>query len=247
MKLLKINVILRCERLSGTKMAKKYGNIYSIFLGNKLIVVLNGFQAVKEALVNHAAEFSDRPEDAVFLKMNKNKGINTVPYGQPWKEQRRFTLTLLRNFGLGKRSMENRILEEATFLVKYFEEQNGCQFDPTVVISNAVSNVICSILFSQRFDYHDNTFRRRLECICEIVSLIGGFWGELYNTVPILRRLPLPFQKVFSYTCETQGFLKNIIEEHKKTLTAGEHKDFVDCYLEEINKVRHMSIKCTAL
>ncbi|XP_043935448.1 cytochrome P450 2D15-like [Protopterus annectens] len=109
------------------KLANKYGNIYSIFLGNKLIVVLNGFQTVKEALVNRAAEFSDRPEDPVFLKVNKNK---------------------------------------------------GCQFDPTVVISNAVSNVISSILFSQRFDYNDNTFSRRLELIREIASLIGGFWGE---------------------------------------------------------------------
>ncbi|XP_043937188.1 cytochrome P450 2J6-like [Protopterus annectens] len=218
------------------KLAKKYGNIYSIFLGNKLIVVLNGFQCVKEALVTHANEFSDRPEDPVFLKMNNNKGIIIRPYGQHWKEQRRFALTLLRNFGLGKKSMENRILEEVNYLVKYFEDQNGCHFDPAPVITSAVSNIICSTLFAQRFDYHDNTFNKKLELISENGELLGGFWAELYNTVPILRGLPLPFQKIFRNNRDIRAFMKDIIDDHRKSLTPGEHRDFVDCYLEEIDK-----------
>ncbi|XP_043937189.1 cytochrome P450 2J6-like [Protopterus annectens] len=218
------------------KLAKKYGNVYSIFLGNKLIVVLSGFQTVKEALVNHAAEFSDRPQDPVFVEISKNKGIITAPYGQHWKEQRRFALMVLRNFGFGKKSMENRILKEAKYVLNYFESKNGCQFDPKLVITNAVSNVICSILFAQRYDYHDNTFSRQLKLIEENLKLVGGVWGELYNTVPIIRRLPLPFQKIFRNADEILSFLKNIAEEHKKTLTLGEPRDFVDCYLEEIDK-----------
>jgi hypothetical protein len=31
----------------------------------------------------------------------------------PWKEQRAFTLNLLRGFGFGKRSMESTIADEA--------------------------------------------------------------------------------------------------------------------------------------
>ncbi|XP_043935447.1 cytochrome P450 2C15-like [Protopterus annectens] len=217
-------------------LAKIYGNTYSIFLGSKLIVVLNCFQSVKEALVNHAAEFSDRPEDPVFLKLNKNKGIITVPYGQQWKEQRRFVLMLLRNFGLGTKTMENMIIEEAKYLVKYFEDKNGCQFDPKMVLNTTASNIICSILFSQRFNYCDNTFSKKLELLGEVSDLIGGFWGELYNAVPVLRCLPLPFQNIFRNICDINFFLQNIIEEHKKSLIPGEPRDFLDCYLEEINK-----------
>ncbi|XP_043937187.1 cytochrome P450 2J6-like [Protopterus annectens] len=221
------------------KLAKKYGNVYSIFLGNRLIVVLSGFQAVKEALVNHAAEFSDRPEDPLFVRISEKKGVIAATYGQQWKEQRRFVLMLLRNFGLGKKSMEMKIQEEAKCLLNYFESRKGCQFDPKVVINNAVSNIICSILFAQRFDYHNNTFSRQLELIDENGKLGGGIWAELYNTVPIIRCLPLPFQKIFRNTSEIKGFLKKIVEEHKNTLKPGEPRDIVDCYLEEINKRRN--------
>ena len=47
--------------------------------------------------------------------------------GHIWKEQRRFSLTALRNFGLGSKSLEERIQEEVAYLIQAIGEEKGEQ------------------------------------------------------------------------------------------------------------------------
>ncbi|GCC19602.1 hypothetical protein chiPu_0021094 [Chiloscyllium punctatum] len=41
--------------------------------------------------------------------------------GKLWRENRKFVISALRDFGMGKKSIEDRISEEASFLVNVFE------------------------------------------------------------------------------------------------------------------------------
>lgn len=56
------------------KLASMYGNVYSLFVGSQLLVVLNGYDAVKDALSNHPEVFSDRPNVPVISILTKRKG-----------------------------------------------------------------------------------------------------------------------------------------------------------------------------
>ncbi|CAM4591422.1 unnamed protein product, partial [Caretta caretta] len=120
------------------------GPIFTIYLGSERVV--------KEAFVDQGDEFSERGRMPVF-----EKGI---PFnnGVPWKRLRQFTLTTLKNFGMGNKSTEERILEEAHFLVERLKTLTGQPFDPTLFLTHAVSNIICAIVFGDRFDYEDKKF-----------------------------------------------------------------------------------------
>ncbi|XP_012520579.1 PREDICTED: cytochrome P450 2C18-like [Propithecus coquereli] len=90
----------------------------------KPIVVLHGYEAVKEALIDHGEEFSGRGFFPINERASKGLGI-IFSNGNRWKEIRRFTLMTLRNFGMGKRSIEERVQEEARCLVEELRKTKG--------------------------------------------------------------------------------------------------------------------------
>lgn len=52
-------------------------------------------------------------------------GMVLADYGASWKDHRRFALMTLRNFGLGKQSMEQRILGEIQYTMETLEKSVG--------------------------------------------------------------------------------------------------------------------------
>ena len=47
------------------------------------------------------------------------------PNGDNWKEMRRFALSNLRDYGMGKKIAEEKILEECQYLIEVFEKHKG--------------------------------------------------------------------------------------------------------------------------
>jgi len=53
---------------------QQYGDVFSLYMGGRLVVVLNGFPVIKEALVKFADVFSDRPHIFTMDRLCENKG-----------------------------------------------------------------------------------------------------------------------------------------------------------------------------
>ncbi|XP_015267709.1 PREDICTED: cytochrome P450 2J2 [Gekko japonicus] len=218
------------------KLAEKYGKIFGMQFGDMWFVVVNGLPLVKEALVHQGENFADRPVFPMNTEIFGTFGlINSNGYS--WKQQRRFALSTLRNFGLGKRSLEERIQAETRYLTEAIEEEKGQPFDPHFQINNAVSNIICSITFGDRYDYHDSRFQKLLRLFDEAIYLMGSIWSQLYSTFPaVMKYVPGPHQTVFKNWGQIKSFVKEKIEEHKAGWSPSETRDFIDAYLNEMAK-----------
>uniref|UniRef100_A0A8C4Y7K3 Cytochrome P450 2A13-like n=1 Tax=Gopherus evgoodei TaxID=1825980 RepID=A0A8C4Y7K3_9SAUR len=102
---------------SPSQISERYGPVYTLHLGPRRVVVLCGYRAVTEALLDQAEDFGGRGKQATFDWIFRGYGV-AFSNGERAKQLRRLSITTLRNFGVGKRGIEERILEEAHFLLE---------------------------------------------------------------------------------------------------------------------------------
>lgn len=56
------------------QLAEKYGPIFTLHFGFQKVVVLTGYEVVREALVNYTEEFVDRPSIPIFDQIQNGNG-----------------------------------------------------------------------------------------------------------------------------------------------------------------------------
>ncbi|AWP11013.1 putative cytochrome P450 2J6-like [Scophthalmus maximus] len=219
-----------------TELAEKYGNVYSLKMGSSWIVVLNGLNALQEGLLTKGDILVDRPLFPIHTDVLPDLGI-IFNNGYMWKQQRRFALFTLKYFGLGKKSLESTIQDEFNYMSKEMANHKGKPFNPHLIMNNAVSNIICSLIFGHRFEYDDEKFLTLIKMIDEGTQIEGSIWAQLYNEFPMLmRRLPGRHRTLQKLYGEIFKFMKIEINQHKKDWDPSEPRDFIDCYLNEIHR-----------
>ncbi|MBN3314961.1 CP2B5 protein, partial [Atractosteus spatula] len=226
---------------SFVKLSKTYGPVLTVYFGVKRVVVLVGFKTVQEALVDKAEQFAGRAPIPVLSRINKGYGLGTSN-GERWRQLREFTFRTLRDFITGQKRTEQSIQEEAKHLAKELCSAEGTPCEPTNLLNLAGFNVICSLVFGERFDYKDPRFAHLLRLLSEMISGVRGPWGQLYNTFPkLLEHLPGPHRQIFSCAEQLADFLMEEICTHKKTLNPSCPRDFIDCFLLKMEQEKDSS------
>ncbi|XP_015276493.1 PREDICTED: cytochrome P450 2K1-like [Gekko japonicus] len=208
-------------------------------MGFQKMVILAGYKTVKEALVNQADAFADRPITPMSEDFHRGHGI-VSSNGENWKVMRRFAITTLRDYGMGKKTIEDKIVEECHFLIQKFESFEGKPFETTTIMNAAVANIIVSVLFRKRYEYEDPKFIRLLNLFNEIVRLGGSPSVVLCNVFPALSFLSGGRKTVLKNRDELYAFIEDTITEHLKELDVNDQRSFIDAFLiqqeEEKNK-----------
>ncbi|XP_054855149.1 cytochrome P450 2F3-like isoform X2 [Eublepharis macularius] len=133
---------------------------------------------------------------------------------------------------MGRRSIEERIQEEAQCVVEELAKTKAEPFDPTFLISRAVSNVICSIVFGDRFDYEDKKFLTLVGLMNDNFQRLSSWWAQVYNLFPhVISYLPGPHNRIFENFEKLRLFVLEMVKLHQETLDPNFPRDFIDCFL----------------
>ncbi|XP_071803788.1 cytochrome P450 2J5-like [Asterias amurensis] len=216
------------------KMSKKYGPIFTLSILGQRIVVVHGYDAIKDAFQNPS--LNDRPESHMITNMlDGSVGIASAS-GKVWKEQRKLSLNVFKNFGVGKSSFEDQIAREAEQLVYEMVNFKQKSFNPTKLFSTSVSTIIASVIFGKRYDYDDPEFQKILAGIGRNMELIGA--GAAMQFLPVTKYLGfLPsMREMQSNITTTVNFTKNIIKNHVKEFNPDDMRDFMDMYINEMKE-----------
>ncbi|XP_041357924.1 cytochrome P450 2U1-like [Gigantopelta aegis] len=214
------------------KMRKKYGDIFSVYFADRLVIVINGLDNLKEAFVKNGDVFSDRPILFILDLVTRRKGILGTS-GHVWKEQRQLAMLTLKYLGMGKNVLEGRIKEEVTALVDEMRKANGEAVDFRHLINTSVSNVISAIVFGRRFDFEDPKFVKIVEILDNTAAspLVLGFFpflhllpGDLFGFKRLKRDIDIVLTDLVDVS----------IEDHMQHYDEDNVDDFISVYIKEV-------------
>ncbi|XP_071979575.1 cytochrome P450 2G1-like [Engystomops pustulosus] len=219
------------------KLRDKYGDVFTVYLGSRPVVIVTGYKAVKEIYVDKSDYYLNRGDMPIWDDFYKNYGLALTNNIERWKELRRFSLSTLREFGFGKRSTEDRIQEETRHLIEELRKSKESFFDPRQCLSRALCNIIFSVMFGNRCEYKDEEIATVLSCIYESFVTASSPWGQIYEMFPgVMRYVPWYHKKFFKYLEKLKQYVNEKVKINQKTLDPDNPRDYIDAFLIKMEK-----------
>ncbi|XP_054818499.1 cytochrome P450 CYP736A12-like [Prosopis cineraria] len=216
-------------------LAKHYGPIMSLRLGQVPAVVVSSPEAAELFLKTHDVVFASRPasQASEFLAYG-SRGLPFIEYGPYWRSMRKLcTVQLLSASKVEMFSPLRR--EELGQLVKSLEKSAAAReaVDVTEKVGRLVEDIMYKVILGRnRYDRFDLK-----GLIREALTLVGAF--NVADFVPFLG--PLDIQgirrRMLKTSKELDEILETIMREHEVAPVGqnGRRKDFVDILLSCMN------------
>lgn len=170
-------------------------------------------------------------------------GITHNGVDEEWKEQKAFTINILKQFSSGKNLIEQIIVGESKKLLQRIENENeigqssGINLKPDLDLF--VGNIFMSILVGRTYEKDDPIFRQLIENLEETTKVYSSLRLHLLRICFLLRFVPILNHFGFDDMMRVNtDFLDIIINEYRahqakiKDDPTRELNEFVTIYLE---------------
>ncbi|XP_055697776.1 probable cytochrome P450 304a1 [Phlebotomus papatasi] len=238
--------------LAALTLSKWYkSKVIGMYLATVPTVICHDADGVKEIL--NRQEFDGRADIYLARMRDPNHNLRGIFFteGPFWKNQRRFTLRHLRDYGFGRRFTELEIEvrdEICSFLdilrngPKYPHEhelmKNGYVSIPEIFYASS-GNAFLKILSGDKLPRSEQgilfeTGRRGLQ-----FQAGGDDYGKLLSVIPWIRYF---FPEESDYINLRDGnngvykFIKSIIDKHMESFDGSHERNFIDLYIQKMNE-----------
>src|SRR6218665_3075211 len=159
-----------------------------------------------------------------------NTGLAFAPYNELFKKYHKLSLIILKELGFGVNKVtEERILLQVADAFEEFRRYKRRTFDPKPFIVQAVSKVIISVLFGQRFLTTGNGCHMIVDTAADFVENLD----PSIDMAPLLRFLPMYRKKIATMVSCRDRILSGIEDGVELNKSSHTEPSFVRRFLED--------------
>ncbi|XP_075672112.1 melianol synthase CYP71BQ5-like [Castanea sativa] len=196
-------------------LAKKYGPVMQLKLGEVLAVIISSPELAREVLKTHELTFAQRPNFFVceFLSYD-HSGILASPYGDCWREMRKICVLELLN---AQRVQSFRSIreEEVWNLIGTIYSSNGLPINLSKNLFSMTNSVTSRAAFGEKYRGQDEL----ISLVKEIVMLSSGFnVPDLFPSlkfIAIFNGMKTALERIYQ---DMDKILQDIIDDHKMNI-----------------------------
>ncbi|XP_051258718.1 steroid 17-alpha-hydroxylase/17,20 lyase [Dicentrarchus labrax] len=214
-----------------SQLALRYGALFALYLGPHYTVVVNNHQHAREVLLQRGRDFAGRPSMVTTdLLTRGGKDIAFSDYSPLWKSHRRLVHNSFTLFGEGTSRLQDIVLSSVDSLCAELLSSGRRGFDPSPAVTRAVTNVVCTLVFSATYRHGDAELQEVIQYNDGIVQTIAR--GGLVDIYPWMKVFPNKcLSKLKECIVVRDKLLSHKLEEHKASLSDGDPRDLLDALL----------------
>ncbi|KAI6176258.1 Cytochrome P450-33C9 [Aphelenchoides bicaudatus] len=226
---------------------KKYNGIFTFWLGSRPIVAVSDFKMIIDSFQKDAEAFAGRGHEVDYFNLVRGGVLGVIFIeGNFWREQRRFSLQVLRDFGLGKNLLQERMLEEIQALFSRINAQideGNTEIGVDNLIDISVGSIINALLFGYRYTDDKieefNDLKKRAQTFIRVnghpVQRLIRDYPHIYKYLPYFKNKLAQAKDSVEYL---HKFFQDRVNEHQKDLKDFDlsdkpPSDFVEAFIQE--------------
>ncbi|CAD5112446.1 DgyrCDS1668 [Dimorphilus gyrociliatus] len=150
------------------RLWKKYGNLVSVYVGNKLMIYIFSKRLIKEVYISRGDDFQARvTEDLPFEDV-----LFHQPYGEAWKKSKKVIVQLHKKFIMN--NIENEALKSLEDLSWELQQTQSKLVNPKNLLRQFHTQIIFSLYFNERKPIDDTELKE-----------VGSLMSQVYTATSV--------------------------------------------------------------